>query len=248
MIQIEKMKDGFFDELFGDCTVRNYAKVRALGWLAAINTTPRDADFSDILNLDIVLTNLPVWLSGKQFYFQYKNGGRVARHDGPLLGEFAHVHLQASGVVVAQLQTLLHKKIEIAGDEIALSRPGGGSFFWVDAIAPVWMGLDEKNWLNIEVSAALIRNKKLNHTSCHSIKPDSIRKVKFFYNGNKKGETKMGSQMGGNFGVGAAGVSGFMGQAAKKSLEKARASGKLPKIGEEQQEGGKAREPAKKGG
>ena len=38
----------------------------------------------------------------------------------------------------------------------------------------------------------------------------------------------MGNQMSGNFGVGAAGVSGFMGETAKKSLEKARASGKLP--------------------
>ena len=184
MIQIEKMKDGFFDELFGDCTVRHYASTRALGWLAAINKPPSGADFEDILNVDIVLTSFPVWLSGKAFYFEYKNGDRIARHDGPVVGEFRHVHLQISAEEEETLKALLHKKIEIKGDEIALSRPGGGSFFWVDAIAPVWMGLDAKDWLHIEIGAAEIRNKKLRHTACHSIKPQSITKVKFFHSSN----------------------------------------------------------------
>ena len=38
----------------------------------------------------------------------------------------------------------------------------------------------------------------------------------------------MGNQMSGNFGVAAAGVSGFMNKTAKDSLQKARDSGKFP--------------------
>ena len=230
MIQIEKMKDGFVDELFGDCTVRHFATVRALGWLSAIHTTPAGADFADILNLDIVLTSLPPWLCGKQFYFEYKNGDRIARHDGPFIGQFRHVHLQVNEFEEATLKAFLYKKIEIKGNEIALSRPGGGSFFLVDNRSTGWMGIDQKDFLNIEISAALIRNQKLRHTACHSIKPDSIQKVKFFYNGsNSKGAIKMGNQMSGNFGVAAAGASGFMSQTAKKSMAKARDMGKLKK-------------------
>ena len=186
MIQIQKLENGFFDELFGDCTVRHYASTRAVGWLSGINTTPSDADFSDVLNIDIVLTNLPPWLSGKRFYYEYKNGSRVAHHDGPFLGDFAHIHLQANKEVVADLQALLYKKIEIVGNEIALSRPGGGSFFWVNSVAPVWMGIDSRDWLHIEIGAAEIRNRKLNHTACHSVKPDSISRVKFFHSSTTK--------------------------------------------------------------
>ena len=184
MIKIQKLENGFFDELFGDCTVRHFASTRAVGWLSAINQTPIDADFADILNLDVVLTSLPPWLSGKQFYFEYENGNRIARHDGPIIGEFAHVHLQVNAEVVEQMKALLYKKIEIIGNEIALSRPGGGSFFLVDEKSTRWMGIDEKDWLNIEISAAIIRNRKLNCTACHSIKPSKIEKVKFFYSSN----------------------------------------------------------------
>ena len=184
MIKIEKLKDGFFDELFGDCTVRNYARCTATGWLAAINATPADADFSDVLNLDIVLTNLPHWVSSKGFYFEYKNGSRIARYRGTFLGDFAHIHLQASSEVVADLQALLYKKIEIKGNEIALSRPNGGSFFWVNRIAPVLMGIPKSDWLHLEISAAEMRNQKLNHKACHSMKLGSIAKVKFFHGNN----------------------------------------------------------------
>ena len=184
MIKIEKLKDGFFDEMWGDCTVRNYATCTAVGWLSAINTTPADVDFADVLNLDIVLTNLPTWLSKKGFYFEYKDGARIAHYNGTFLGDFAHIHLQADAQVVADLRSLLYKKIEISGNEIALSRPNGGSFFWVNAIAPVWMGIPEADWLHIEIGAAEIRNRKLNHTACHSMKFGSIAKVKFFHGSN----------------------------------------------------------------
>lgn len=243
MIQIQKL-DAFFDELFGDCIVRHFASTSAVGWLSAISKTPAAAAFSGVLNMDVVLASLPPWLSGRQFDFDYKNGDRVARHTSPFLGEFQHVHLLVDQEGAAQLQALLYKKIEITGDEIAVTRPGGGSFFWVDPIAPIWMGIDEKDFLHTEISAACRRNKKLNYLPCHSIKPNRIQKVNFFYNQRRN---EMGNQMSGNFGAAAAGVSGFMGETAKKSLEKARASGKLPKIGEEQSTQ-KAREPAKKGG
>lgn len=52
------------------------------------------------------------------------------------------------------LQRLIHKKNEIIGDEIAVTRPGDGSFFWVDERAPNWMGLPDDHQLSDEVREA----------------------------------------------------------------------------------------------
>jgi hypothetical protein len=177
MIKMNK-KDGFFDEQIGDVLVRHFADTTVRGWLSAINHTPANADYSEILNIDIVVSDRPQTFG--KWNFEYPDGYRLAIPSWWTRTKFRHVHLMVDQQQISQLKKLMYKKIDIVGDEIALTKAAGGSFFLVDARVPGWLGLPPVHELVDEIRAGCNRNKKLNRTSCHSIKPQKIERAGFF--------------------------------------------------------------------
>jgi hypothetical protein len=230
MITIRKKGDGFFDEVYGEFTIRHYGYTKIKGYLSSINSTPQDKDFSDILNLDIVITKLPTMLAGSKFNFDYQDGDRLATRMGCGFGEYRHIHLMVNQHQANQLLHLIHKKVEVVGDEIAVMQKGNGSIFWVDESAPVLMGLSTDHQLTTEIRARCVRNKKLNRTSCHSVRPIEINQTGFFY---KEKGCQMGSKMNGEFTQAAAGIAGYGGAIARQSMKKSREAGKAGFAGSE---------------
>lgn len=176
---IKIIKSESFDELFGDTIIRHFSKTRVVGYLVAVNHTPSTASWSDILNVDVVISHHSN-LFGK-YTFEYTPAGeRLARRGRWAMGEFRHMHLMANQNQINQLQSLLYKKIKIEADEIALSHPARGSFFWVDERVPFWLGLPAGHPLVFQTRAAALQNQVLNRSSCHSIKPTNIERAGFF--------------------------------------------------------------------
>jgi hypothetical protein len=235
MIKTEKKQDGFFDKKSGETEtlVRSYANTHIFGYLSSMNFTPAHKSFSDSLNLDIVITKLPTFFWGCDFHFDYLKKDRLATRVGFGIGEFRHVHLSVDQQQINQLLQLFHKKIEIVGDEIALTHPSHGSFFWVDERAPLWMGLPPEHELVSQIQEGVKKNRRLNRTSCHSVKPTTIKQASFFNFHLNNEEKAMGSNMSGNFAVGAAAMSGYGAEVVKKSMEKARAAKENKNQGEE---------------
>jgi hypothetical protein len=217
--------DSYLDDDFGGALLRGYAHSTARGYLSAINITPTSARNSDILNLDVVLTEFPKFLAGK-FSFSYGDR-RIAHRSGLSFGKFEHIHLSVDDEQREYLFSQIGKKITLAGDEIAIQK-NGESWFWVDPNALQWLGLPPDH--NLSVEARGILKRATNESQCHSIFLRSLNKQ------------AAGSGMGGHFAAGAAGVSGFGGQIARNSLDKAKKhmDEKLKEL-HDRQSGGKAR-------
>jgi hypothetical protein len=221
MIKITEKFGGFFDEVEGENTIRRYADTIIKGYLLSLNFTPVTKDFSDILNLDIVISDLPPSLSGRNFNFDYSDGDRLATRTGWGLGEYRHVHLMVDYQQINQLLQFMHQKIKIVGDEIAV-QAGGESIFLVDARVPSWIGLRHNDVLTLNLNNKIERNKKMNRTSCHSVSPTEINQTGFF---NQHKGSQVGSKVNGEFAQSAAGIAGYGGAIAKQSMKKSRDAG-----------------------
>lgn len=224
MIQTRKLDDGFFDEQIGQKLVRSFAHTKACGYVASINLTPSWVSYSEILNVDLVLSEYPI-VAGR-FEFDYSDPAkRIARRIGRGLGKFEHMHLSIN---INQINLLLKnfgKKIWLDGDEIAIEC-NAISWFWQNKKALELLEVEPENLLHKIIKDAE-RTAWLNsETACHSVNVQALSDGR---------ETACGSGMGGQFSVAAAGVSGFGGQIAKNSLDKAKKS-------KEEKEQGKARD------
>lgn len=215
MITTQKRLQGFYDEQIDEILVRAYGTTQAAGYVAGINITPAYVNYSDILNVDLVLTEYPQILAGR-FEFDYANSTkRIARRNGRGLGKFEHLHLFANQNQINLLLKNFGKKMWLDGDEIALEHPGN-CWFWQTIKAVEMLEVDQDNPLHKIVRDAERAASLSGETACHSVAVQTV---------SDGCEICCGSGMSGHFAAGATGMAAYGGSIAQNSLKKARESG-----------------------
>ncbi len=214
MITTRKLNDGFYDETVLSLLVRSYAHSEASGYVAAINLTPYSVPYSEVLNIDLVLSEYPPIISGR-FEFDYINSDkRIARRIRHGFGTFEHLHISADQSTINFLLQHFGKKVSMDGDEIAI-QTGGKSWFWQTSQALKLLQVEASNDLYKIVQDAEHQASKSGESACHSINVQVVSDGR---------EIRLGGGMGGHFSAAAVGVTGYGGQIAKNSIEKARAA------------------------
>ena len=211
IVKTEKLKQ-HLDEKFDDGTlIRHYARTVVKGWLASVRLTPDEVDFSDVLNVDVVISNVPTWMAGA-FSFKYEDGQRLAMSvDNGCWGSFEHVHLSVNTNQINTLISNLGRRIRIIGDEVAVQK-SGDSFFWVDYRALDWLNIPLLSSIGLKVRQLLGSGNR----QCHSVSVDSISVP----------GVAGGSSMHSNFAAGAIGVTGFASKVVEGATKKAREKSK----------------------
>lgn len=152
------------DEQIEGSLVRQYSHVRVRGRVCSLRVAPPHSSHADLLNIDVVISDLPRWLVGR-FKFEDRDGMRLAvRQFG--FGRFNQVHLRAS---VDQINYLLDclshgHPVELAGREVAIQKDGR-SWYHQSHQSLDWMGVAMDN----ELRAHPDRIEQAGLIPCHSI-------------------------------------------------------------------------------
>lgn len=231
MITTLKLDHGFSDETVLSLLVRRYAQTKASGYVCAVNLTPFAVNYSEVLNIDLVLSEYPPMLSGR-FEFDYSNPEkRIARRTGWGVGKFEHLHLSADQPTINFLLQHFGKKVWLDGDELAI-QSSGKSWFWQTSQALELLQVDASNELHKIVKEAERLAAGMGESACHSISVHSVADGR---------EIRCGSGMAGHFSAAAAGVAAYGGSIAQNSVKKAR---EASKENYKNSEGGKNKEAA----
>ncbi len=158
------------------------AEMMCDGYLIAINAEPAD-DLAGVLNVDIVLSNRPRWITSPMVRFVYDGSERLAvPYFNWINTPIYHIHLIANLEQIAFLQESIGKKICLSGEEIAVltndrfGNPHG--FFWQHQSMVDLLELDYNSQAALTIRAASERVRKSGMTACHSVLATSLTLIK----------------------------------------------------------------------